>query len=172
MLFQLFFAGQIQQVSVVIPDAVRARGFIHGVVSIFFTTQTTLLLQAAPQNFVTLSFPADFFGNLATAPKINSQSPASSFINPLFNTADGNVNIVLQVNERRLPTTFNVTLDHVTMGSPDSLSTCISNVFVRSSTDRRSTNPVSAGVFNSLHVSRSSHILHQAVSGAKYGTWR
>ena len=129
-MFQLFFAGQIQQVSVVIPDVSRARGFIHGVVSIFFTTQTTLL-QTGPQNTVTLSFPAGFFVTSGAAPKINSMSPANSFVNPSFNIADGNVNIVLQVNERRLPTTFNVTLDHLTMGSPVSLSTCISNVFVR-----------------------------------------
>lgn len=155
--------------SVVIPDASRASGFNSGVFSIFFTTQTTLL-QTAPQNTVTLSFPAGFFAS-ATNPVINGQSPADSFVNPVFKL-DGVrvVGIVLRVNQRRPPTAFNVTLDGLTMGV--SQSTCISNVFVQSSTDRRSTNAVSAGAFNSFHVSRGLHILRQAVSGAKYGTWR
>lgn len=146
-----FFTGQIQLVSMFVPRGSRVPAISNGEVSLFFTTQTTLL--QTPASTVTFSFPVGFFV-AGTTPAILTQSPAAAFTTSVgFNAALGQFVLTLASGADRAAGAFNVTINTLTMGAIRAAE-CRSNVFASSSTDIQSTNAANAG----LLVTRGSHL--------------
>jgi hypothetical protein len=133
-----------------VPIGSRVPAISNGEVSLFFTTQTTLL--QTPASTVTFSFPVGFFV-AGTTPAILAQSPAAAFTSVALNAVLGQFVLTLASGADRLAGAFNVTINTLTMGAIRAAE-CRSNVFASSSTDIQSNNAANAGVL----ITRGSHL--------------
>lgn len=138
----------MQQVSAVVPDAARVPGATNGIASLFFTTQTPLLL--TPASTVTVFFPTGFFAPApAPAPTIRSQDPSDAFSTVAIASSLTSFGFVLTANKLLPPGAFNVTLSSITMGAAPMTAGCIGNLYAASSTDLRSSPTAAAGKLSS-----------------------
>jgi hypothetical protein len=133
--------GQVSSASFSVAARDRVPSATGKMLTVSFTTQTQLLAG----NFVTINYPAGFFGTSNSATVF---SPATTFNSPVQQTQSLNTNnFVLTVGNAAVnPGTITVIIQGVTMGPNPRVTPCyVNDVSVSTSTDIQSIVPVAAG---------------------------
>jgi hypothetical protein len=135
--------GQVSSASFSVAASDRVPSATGKMLTVSFTTQTQLLAG----NFVTINYPANFFGT-SNSPTVLSSQPATIFNSQVTQNTNTN-SFVLTVAPAPAPVnpgTITVILQSVKMGPNPRVTPCnVNDVSVSTSTDVQSIVPVAAG---------------------------